>query len=222
MVFVMKAEKCPRILSHADINGAYASITCLEDRSLRGKRVAIGGDPKSRHGMLAASPEAKKLGVKTGQPLWEARQRCPDLVIASIHVLGRKTIRRVSDDFVEMCYAITPQLALEGDDGVYLDLTGCVRDFEEAEAKAHELRLRMQYEIGVTISVGVSFNRNFAKLASDYQKPNQCTVINHDNWKDIVWPLPVSDLYWIGPATTRKLNRMGITTIGQLAATPNA
>jgi len=219
MVNIMRVEKWPRILAHADINAAYASIACLEDRSLRGKCVAVSGDPASRSGIiLAASPEAKKFGVRTGQPLWEARQRCPDLVFVCIHDLGRKTIRRVSDDFVEMCYAITPQLALEGDDGVYLDMTGCVRNFEEAEAKAHELRLRMQYEIGVTISVGVSFNRNFAKLASDYRKPNQCTVINHDNWKDIVWPLPVSDLYWIGPATTCKLNRMGIATIGQLAA----
>jgi len=215
----MIMHKWPVIISHLDINSCYANLSITEYPYLRGKCVAVGGDPESRHGIiLASNQQAKKYGVKTGSALWEARERCPQLEIVPIHVLGRKTIRRMSDNLVEMCYGVTPNLELEGDDGVYADWTGCVRDFEEAEYMAHKLRLQFYHCTGLTLSVGVSFNRNFAKLGSDYEKPFGCTVINHDNWRDIVWPLPVSDLYWIGPATTRKLTAMGIHTIGELAA----
>lgn len=215
----MILHKWPTIISHADVNSCYANLAIAEMPYLRGKCVAVGGDPESRHGIiLSPDQRAKKYGVKTGSPLWEAKQRCPQIEIVPIHVLGRKTIRRMSDNLVEMCYGITPMLDLEGDDGVYADWTGCVRDFEEAEFMANKLRLQFYHCTGLTISVGVSFNRNFAKLGSDYEKPFGTTVINHENWRDIVWPLPVSDLYWIGPATTRKLNAMGIQTIGELAA----
>jgi len=198
---------------------AFANLAIQEFPYLRGKCVAVGGDPASRSGIvLASNQQAKKLGVKTGQALWQARAACPNLEIVPIRDLGRVTIRRMTDFLREMCYAITPFLMMEGDDGVYMLWTGCVRDFEEAEAKAHELRLRFYHCTGLTISVGVSFNRNFSKLASDFEKPFGCTVISPDNWQRMVWPLPVSDLYWIGPATTRKLGAMGINTIGQLAA----
>lgn len=215
----MIRSNSPRIVGHADITSAYANIAIMEFPYLRGRRVAVGGDPESRHGIiLASNPEAKRFGVKTGSALWQAREACPNLVIVPIHDLGRSTIRRVSDDFVELIYALTPQLQMEGDDGVYFDLTGCVRDFGEAEALAHKLRLDVQHRLGVTISVGISFNRNFAKIGSDFKKPNAVTVISPLNWKEIVWPLPVSDLYWVGPRTTPKLQRMGLNTIGQLAA----
>jgi len=206
-------------MCHCDVNSAFANLAINEFVYLRGKCVAVGGDPESRRGILmAANQQAKKYGLKVGMALWEARQRCPQLEIVPIHVLGRKTIRRMTDTLVEMCYGITPMLDLEGDDGVFSDWTGCVRDFEEAEYMAHKLRLQFYHCTGLTISVGVSFNRNFAKLASDFDKPFGTTVINHENWRDIVWPLPTSDLYWIGPATTRKLAAMGIQTIGELAA----
>lgn len=207
------------IVAHVDVNAAYANLAICEYPYLQGKCVAVGGDPESRHGIILASNyAAKKFGVKTGSALWQARERCPQIVIFPIHVLGRKTIRRMSDYLKEMCYSITPNLMMEGDDGIYMSWTGCVRNFEEAEYKAHELRLRFYHDTGLTTSVGVSFNKNFAKLASEIEKPFGCTVLDHDNWRDIVWPLPVSDLYWVGPATTRKLNSMGIRTIGELAA----
>jgi DNA polymerase-4 len=207
------------ILSHIDVNSCYANLAVQHYPYLKGKCVAVGGDPESRHGIILASNQAaKKYGVKTGSALWQAKALCPQLEIMPIHVLGRKTIRRMSDYLKELCYSITPQLQMEGDDGIYMDWTGCVKTFDEAEYKAHELRLRFHHDTGLTTSVGVSFTRNFAKLGSDYEKPFGTTIIDRDNWKEIVWPLPVSDLYWIGPATTEKLNAMGIKTIGELAA----
>jgi DNA polymerase-4 len=207
-----------RIFAHIDVNSCYANLAIREYPQLEGKCVAVGGDPQSRSGIiLASNPAAKKFGVKTGSVLWEAKQRCPQLVIFPIRQLGRGTIRRMSDYLREMCYEVTPNLAMEGDDGIYMDWTGCVRDFDEAEYKAHELRLRFYHATGLTTSVGVSFNKIFAKLGSDYKKPFACTIIRPDNWREIVWPLPVRDLYWIGPATERKLHQMGIRTIGNLA-----
>ena len=208
-----------RILAHVDVNSCYANLAIQNYPYLQGKCVAVGGDPESRHGIILASNyAAKKYGVKTGSALWEAKQKCPQIVIFPIRQLGRKTIRRMSDYLREMCYGITPMLQMEGDDGIYMDWTGCVRDFEQAEYRAHELRLRFYHNTGLTTSVGVSFTRSFAKLGSDYDKPFGTTIISPDNWRDIVWPLPVRDLYWIGPATTDKLNKMGIKTIGELAA----
>jgi DNA polymerase-4 len=208
-----------KILSHIDVKGCYANLAVQNYPYLQGKCVAVGGDPESRHGIILASNQAaKKFGVKTGSALWQARSLCPQLEIVPIHILGRKTIRRMSDHLKELCYSVTPQLQMEGDDGIYMDWTGCVKSFEEAEYKAHELRLRFYHDTGLTTSVGVSFTRNFAKLGSDYEKPFGTTIIDHDNWRKIVWPLPVSDLYWVGPATTAKLQWMGIHTIGQLAA----
>ena len=207
-----------RIFAHVDVNSCYANLAIQEYPYLRDKCVAVGGDPESRSGIILASNyAAKKYGVKTGSVLWQAKQKCPHLVIFPMRALGRKTVRRMSDYLKEMCYAITPNLAMEGDDGIYMDWTGCVRDLGEAEYKAHELRLRFHHATGLTTSVGVSFNKVFAKLGSDYKKPFGCTILTRDNWRDIVWPLPVNDLYWIGPATTRKLHQMGIRTIGELA-----
>jgi DNA polymerase-4 len=208
-----------KIFAHIDVNSCYANLAVQEFPSLQGKCVSVGGDPESRHGIILASNQAaKKYGVKTGSAIWQARALCPQLEVVPIHVLGRRTIRRMSDYLRELCYAITPQVQLEGDDGVYMDWTGCVGDFIEAEYKAHELRLRYFHETGLTTSVGVSFTKTFSKLASDYKKPFGTTIIDRDNWREIVWPLPVGDLYWIGPATTHKLNAMGIQTIGELAA----
>ena len=212
-----KSENMP-IYAHVDVNSCYANLAIQMFPHLRGKCVAVGGDPNSRHGiLLAANPEAKRYAVKTGQALWQAREACPQLIIVPIHVLGRKTIRRMSRILLEMCYAITPQVALEGDDGVYMSWTGCVKDFDAAEVKAHELQLRFFHATNLTVSVGVSFTRNFSKLGSDYRKPFGVTVIRPSDWQSIVWPLQASDLYWIGPATTKKLYNMGITTIGGLA-----
>ncbi|MCL2857983.1 MAG: DNA polymerase IV [Oscillospiraceae bacterium] len=207
-----------RIFAHVDVNSCYANLAIQEYPYLRGKCVAVGGDPESRSGIILASNyAAKKYGVKTGSAIWQAKRCCPQIVIFPMRALGRKTVRRMSEYLKEMCYAITPNLAMEGDDGIYMDWTGCVRDFGEAEYKAHKLRLRFHHATGLTTSVGVSFNKIFAKLGSDYKKPFGCTILNHDNWRDIVWPLPVDHLYWIGPATTHKLHKMGINTIGELA-----
>ena len=139
------------------------------------------------------------------------------LEIVPIRDLGRDRIRRMREYLKSLCYSVSPFVEMEGDDGGYFDLTGGVKDFLEAEAKAHEMRLRMKHDTGLTTSVGISFNRNFAKLGSDLRKPFQCSVINHHNWRDIVWPLPTRDLYWIGHATERKLSQMLIHSIGQLA-----
>lgn len=207
-----------KIFAHVDVNACYANLAIQEYPYLQGKCVAVGGDQQSRHGIILASNyAAKKFGVKTGSALWQARRACPQLVIFPMRALGRKTIRRMSDYLKEMCYQITPNLMMEADDGVYMDWTGCVRDFDQAEYKAHELRLRFHHDTGLTTSVGVSFNKILAKLGSNYEKPFGTTILAPDNWQEIAWPLPVRDLYWIGPATERKLSDMGIRTIGELA-----
>lgn len=206
-----------RVILHSDLNNFYASVEQRDHPELRGKPVAVCGDQELRHGIvLAKSQEAKKLGVKTGQAIWEAQLRCPGLLVVPPHF---ERYLEVSGAVRDIYVSYTDQVEPFGLDECWLDVGGSEGLFGPGEAIANDIRGRIKREVGVTASVGVSFNKVFAKLGSDYKKPDATTVITRDNYRDVVWTLPVSDLLYVGPATTKKLARFGIKTIGDLART---
>lgn len=205
----------PKIILHSDLNACYASIEELHHPELRGRPLAVGGDAEQRHGIILAKNQAAKArGVKTGETIWQARQKCPHLeVLPPDFDLYWRFCKRVRGIYSEYTDRVEPF----GIDEAWLDLSGCTSLFGDGEAVAQELRQRIRRELGITVSIGVSFNKIFAKLGSDYKKPDAVTVISPENYRDLVWPLPAADLLYVGPATERKLGRYGICTIGQLA-----
>lgn len=205
-----------RIILHSDMNNFYASVECLYHPELRGKPVAVAGDPEARHGIvLAKNYPAEACGVQTGDPLWMARQKCPDIVFTPPHY---DRYMQFSTAAREIYSEYTDQVEPYGLDECWLDVTGSIALFGDGRAIADELRRRIRQELGVTASVGVSYNKIFAKLGSDMKKPDATTVITSERFKEIVWPLPVSDLLYVGRATHAKLKRYCIKTIGDLAA----
>lgn len=201
-----------RTILHVDCNKFYASVECLYRPEIRNKPVAVGGDVESRHGIILTKNEiASKYGLTVGEPLWKARRKCPDLVIVPpnypLYLRFSKLARMIYSDYSDY---IEPF----GLDENWLDVSGCSQSGEDI---ANEIRNRVKSELGITVSVGVSFNKIFAKLGSDYKKPDAVTVINKDNFKDIVWSLPCGDLLMVGRSTAAKLNSYGIKTIGELA-----
>lgn len=206
-----------RTILHCDCNNFFASVECLFHRELQGKPVAVTGDPELRHGIvLAKNYEAKKYGIQTGNPLWLAKQLCPDIVFVKPHF---DLYMRFSGLAREIYNEYTDRIEPYGLDECWLDVTGCAGLFGSGKAMADTIRRRIKSELGITISVGVSFNKIFAKLGSDYKKPDATTVIPHDTFRDFVWPLPVSSLLYVGHATNRVFEKKGIRTIGDLANT---
>lgn len=170
-----------------------------------------------RHGIvLAKSQEAKRFGVQTGDAIWQAKQKCRDRTVVpaqfSEYLKFSRLSKEIFADYSDRCESF-------GLDESWIDLTGCTQLFGEGPKVANEIRRRVKDELGITASVGVSFNKVFAKLGSDMNKPDGTTVIPYDSFKETVWPLPVKDLLYVGRATTRKLASYGITTIGALAKT---
>lgn len=204
-----------RVILHSDLNNFYASVECLYRPELRDKPVAVGGDPELRHGIILAKNNlAKKYGIKTGEAIWQARQKCPGLIMLTPDYKKYLRFARLAREI----YAdYTNQIEPFGLDEAWLDVTGSTGIFGSGESIADEIRRRMLDELGITVSVGVSFNKIFAKLGSDMKKPDATTVITRENYKEKVWPLPVGELLYVGPATQRKLSVRGIRTIGALA-----
>lgn len=204
-----------RIILHADCNNYYASVECLYHPEWRNRPIAVSGNPEARHGIvLAKNYPAKACGVTTGEPLWMAQQKCPDILFVPPHF----------DKYMEISQIVraifgeyTDQVEPFGLDESWMDVTGSVGLFGDGKAIADELRRRIKFELGITISVGVSYNKIFAKLGSDLRKPDATTIISNDHFREIVWPLPVSDLLYVGRATNAKLHRYGVNTIGELA-----
>ncbi len=205
-----------RIILHCDLNSFYASVELLSHPDLRDMPVAVCGDPSSRHGIILAKNEpAKKFGVKTAETIWQAKKKCPDLVLLPPHHrLYHEYSQKVNAIYDEYTDLVEPF----GIDESWLDITNTVHLFGgDPKAVADALRRRVREELGLSLSVGVSFNKVFAKLGSDYKKPDATTVISRENWKDIVWPLPVGDLLFVGGAARKLLRQYGVETIGQLA-----
>ena len=205
-----------RDVLHSDINCCYAQIECQARLELRGKPVVVGGDEEARHGIvLAKNLIAKRAGVKTAMALWEARKACPGLVVVPPDY---RLYMDVSRRAREIYYDYTDRVEPFGPDEAWLDVTGTRRCLGLSPAEiAREVSERMVAELGISVSVGVSWNKIFAKFGSDYKKPDAVTVITRENYREVVWQAPVRDLLYVGPATERKLHSSGIDTIGQLA-----
>ena len=204
-----------RTILHCDMNNFYASVECMLNPSLRGHPVAVGGDVENRHGIiLAKNYEAKKFGIQTGEALWQAKQKCPKLIIVPPHYEEYLKYSRLAHSiYADYTDLIEPY----GMDEVWMDVSGSTKAFGSGEVIANTLRERIKYELGLTISVGVSFCKVFAKLGSDMKKPDAVTVIPKDTFRDIIWDLPASDMLGVGRSTEKFLSSYGIHTIGQLA-----
>lgn len=204
-----------RIILHSDLNNFYASVECLQHPEYRNKPLAVLGDPEARHGIVLAKNEiAKKCDVKTGDPMWLARRKCPDIVfIPPHHKLYMKysaLVRQIYSDY-------TDRVEPYGLDECWLDVTESTSLFGAGKNIADNLRKRIKSEIGISVSVGVSFNKIFAKLGSDMKKPDATTIIESTKFKEIVWPLPAKNLLYVGRSTQNRLLKHGIFTIGDIA-----
>ncbi|WP_390368863.1 DNA polymerase IV [Flavonifractor plautii] len=203
---------------HVDQNCFYASVEMQRHPELRDKPLAVCGSQEERHGIvLAANYIAKPYGVKTGMAVWQARQRCPHLVMLppdmGEYIRFSQMAREIYEDY-------TDQIEPFGLDENWLDVTGSVGMFGSPMTIAREISDRMKFELGITCSIGVADNKITAKLGSDYKKPDAITRIERDNYREVVYPLPVEDLLYVGPATSKKLRGLGISTIGGLAQAP--
>ena len=204
-----------RIILHCDCNCFYASCELLGHPELAGVPVAVCGDPTERHGIILAKNEpAKRCGVKTAETIYAAKKKCPDLVLLPPHhALYAAYSKKINAIYGEYTDLVEPF----GIDESWLDVTHSLHLFGgDARALADTLRERIRRELGLTISVGVSFNKVFAKLGSDYKKPDATTVISRENWREIVSPLPVGDLLFVGRSAQEILARCGVRTIGEL------
>ncbi|MDD6464341.1 MAG: DNA polymerase IV [Coprococcus sp.] len=204
-----------RIILHSDINCCYASIEHLHHPELAGKPLAVGGDPEARHGIvLTADYIAKRRGVKTGMALWQAKQVCPDITFVSPRMdLYLRFSRMAHEIYAEYTDRQEPY----GIDECWLDVTESSIIKGDGMKIAREIRSRMKNELGITVSIGVSFNKIFAKLGSDYKKPDAITTMYQDEFRQKAWNLPVGDLLYVGRSTNQKLERLDIHTIGDLA-----
>ncbi len=206
-----------RTILHVDLNNCFASIESIGHPEYREVPFAVGGDEELRHGIILAKNEiAKTFGIKTGEPLVSAREKCPELkVVKPNFELYDKYCTAVRNLYTDY----TDQVEPFGMDECWLDTTGSTYLFGNGMKIAQEIRRRIRREFDLTVSVGVSYNKIFAKIGSDYKKPDAVTLITPQNFKRIVWELPVEDLLFVGRATKSKLNRVGIYSIGQLANT---
>ena len=201
-----------RTILHSDLNNFYASVACLQDPALRNVPVAVCGDPEKRHGIVLSKNEpAKAAGVKTAEAIWQARQKCPDLVLVRADFPAyMRAAQHVRAIYAQYASRVEPF----GLDEAWLDVTDLGVDGRTA---ADELRARIRRETGLTVSVGVSFNKVFAKLASDLKKPDATTCVRVENFRRKVWPLDVGCLLYVGPATRRRLAACNMRTIGDVA-----
>lgn len=214
-MFLEVRTTAERIILHCDLNNFFAAVECLGKDEFKGKPVAVAGSVEKRHGIILAKNEiAKKFGIKTAEAIWQAQQKCPDLVLLSPHYelynSYSQTVRQIYERYTDM---IEPF----GIDECWLDVSGSTFLFGSGEQIAQSIRQAVKSETGLTISVGVSFNKVFAKLGSDLKKPDAVTVISRDNFKKIVWPLDIGELIGVGKATKQSLYRIGLFTIGDVA-----
>ena len=208
-------EKRERVILYSDLNNFFASVEIAQNPSLAGKPLIVCGDPKERHGIvLAKNEEAKKFGIKTAETVYSALKKCPELTLVPSH---HHEYKKYSKKVVEIYSRFTEMVEECSIDECALDVTESVKLFGGGQAIAEQIRKTVKEELGVTVSVGVSFNKVFAKLASDLKKPDAVTVITRENYKNVVHTLPVGELLFVGGATERALHGLGIKTIGDLA-----
>ena len=204
-----------RVILHCDANSYYASVECLYTPAIRDKPVAVCGNPDARHGIiLTKNPAAKAFGVRTGEAIWQAREKCPELICMPpdypLYIRFSARMRRIYEQYSDRVESF-------GLDEAWIDLSNPGVTFRDGVRIADEIRNRVREELGITVSVGVANNKIFAKLGSDLKKPDALTAIPARGFEPIVWDLPVQELLYVGPATRRKLADLGVTTIGELA-----
>ncbi len=203
-----------RIILHCDLNNFFASVSLLSNPTLYDMPVAVCGSVEARHGIVLAKNEiAKGFGVKTAEAVWEAKRKCPNLVTLPPDYKKYKEYSLLAQQIYSR---YTDLIEPFGIDECWLDVTGSTLLFGSGEQIADRIRCDVKRELGITISVGVSFNKVFAKLGSDMKKPDAVTVISRENYRQKVWTLPVGDLLFVGKSTVDKLNQNGIFTIGDV------
>ncbi len=205
-----------RVIIHSDMNSCYASIECSLNPELKGKPVAVGGSVEDRHGIILAKTEqAKVYGVKTGEPIWQAKNKCPDLIVVKPHFESYLKYFSLAHDI----YArYTDKIEPMGLDEAWCDITGSVMLFGSAENIADEIRESFRNELGLTVSVGISYNKIFAKLGSDLADKDSVYKISKDDFREKIWPLSAGAMMGVGRRTASKLSSYGIRTIGELAS----
>ena len=204
-----------RKILHCDMNSFYASVELLEHPELRDVPVAVAGNPENRHGIVLAKNEAaKKFGVTTAETIQQALRKCPGLTFLPPH---HEKYSFYSKKINEIYRSYTDLVEPYSIDESWLDVTGSERLFGPAEAIANQIRNRVRETYGLTLSVGVSYNKIFAKMGSEYRKPDATTVISRENYREILWPQPVGNFFYVGRATAEKLKKLHIYTIGELA-----
>lgn len=204
-----------RIILHCDINSFFASVELLDHPELRDMPVAVSGDPELRHGIiLAKNQAAKACGVVTAETVWQARRKCPDLVLLPPqHEKYREFSRRLNRLYQEYTDMVEPFSIDES----WLDVTASRTLFGSGTQIADRIRHRVREELGITLSAGVSYNKIFAKMGSEYRKPDATTEITRSNYQQLLWPMPVNEMFFVGFATAERLKAADIHTIGDLA-----
>lgn len=204
-----------RTILHSDMNCFYASVEMLHHPELAGKPLAVGGDPEARHGIVLTSNYiAKKSGVKTGMALWQAKQVCPEIIFVpprmDLYLRFSRMAQEIYSEYTDLREPF-------GIDESWLDVSASTSIKGDGMKIANEISKRIKHELGVTVSIGVSWNKIFAKLGSDYKKPDAITEFSRENYKNLAWNLPAGDLIYVGRSTNKKLQTLGIKTIGELA-----
>ncbi len=213
-------HKRERVILHSDLNNFFASVEIALHPEWKGKPLIVCGDPKERHGIvLAKNEEAKKLGIKTAETVYSALQKCPDVIRAPAH---HHAYKRYSQKVKEIYARYTEKIEECSIDECALDMTESTALFGDGETIAHRIRKEIKRELGLTVSIGVSYNKVFAKLASELKKPDAVTVISKENYQQVVFPLPVNELLFVGASTAQTLSALGIRTIGDLAQSDEA
>lgn len=211
-----------RVIFHVDANSAFLSWSAAyrvkvlgEETDLRDVPSVVAGDKESRHSIiLAKSIPAKKYGIQTGEPLFQALEKCPELTVVepdyALYV-------QASRHFVELLRQFSPAVEQYSIDEAWVDMTGTERLWGAPRLAAEQMRRRIWEELGFTVNVGISSNKLLAKMAGDFEKPNKVHTLFPEEVEEKFWPLPVRDLFLVGAATERKLKLLGIYTIGDLA-----
>ena len=213
-----------RIIFHVDVNAAYLSWEAVyrirhlgAKEDLRSRAAAVAGDTALRHGIiLAKSVPAKRYGIRTGESILEAKRKCPSLILVPPHY---QLYEKASKAFIEILKEFSPAVEQYSIDEALIDMTGTRALWYSPEATAEAIRKRVRDELGFTVNIGISSNKVLAKMASDFEKPDKVHTLFPEEIETKLWPLSVSELFFVGSRTKRKLDSLGIYTIGELART---
>ncbi|MBN7771951.1 DNA polymerase IV [Clostridium aminobutyricum] len=204
-----------RTILHCDMNSFFASVELLSHPELKHVPMAVSGSPENRHGIILAKNElAKQYGIVTAETIWSAKKKCPDLKLVPPH---HEQYKRYSKLINEIYYRFTDMVEPFSIDESWLDVTASLKLFGSGKEIADTIRKTVKSELGLTLSAGVSYNKIFAKMGSEYKKPDATTVISRENYQAILWPQDVNQMFFVGTATAEKLRKTGIRTIGELA-----